>query len=130
MYIKLTYIIVRIINCIKAFLVERNQIIDTVHLVQWKIGINAVCPWRTVNQPAAADPAFEFFPFAVADDFCRFIRVELIQACIDTLFLCVPEIDLPVFPGLSIYTRRIFCGSKCLNALWMSLMIHANGFCK
>ena len=92
----------------EAFLVKRNQIVNTVHLIQWEVGVDTVCPWRTVYEPSATDTAFELIPVKcirpvheefkiiefspsamAADNFCRFIRVQFIQTRIDTLFsLC------------------------------------------
>ena len=101
---------------------ERNQIVDTVHLIQREVGIDAVCPWRTVYEPSATDTAFElvpvecirsvyeelkiieFSPFSMADDFCRFIRVQFIQACIDTALFGTPEIDLPSILGIRCFS--------------------------
>lgn len=51
---------IRIVHYIEAFLVERNQIVDAVYLVQWKIWMNAMRPRSGRNEPSAADPAFEF----------------------------------------------------------------------
>ena len=70
---------------------ERNQIIDSIHLVQWEIGVDSVRPWCAGNEPAATNPALEFVaiegigpvhnelevvefsPLAIADSPCRFV---------------------------------------------------------
>ena len=85
-------ILVRVVYRYKAFLVERYQIVYSVHLVQREVGVDTVRPWRTIYEPSAADTAFklvpvkrirpiheeleiiEFSPLTMtADDFCRFI---------------------------------------------------------
>ena len=52
-------ILAEVVHRHKAFLVERNQIIDTIHLVQWEVGVNTMGIWGAGNEPAAADPALE-----------------------------------------------------------------------
>lgn len=47
--IKLTNVLIRIINRDEAFLMKRNQIVDTVHLIQWEVWIYPVCPWRIIE---------------------------------------------------------------------------------
>ena len=102
----------------EAFLMERNQVVDTVHLVQWKMWVNAMRPWRTVNEPAATDTALElitiegigpihnkleiveFPPFAMADGPRRFVRIQLIKPRIDTLMFRALKVDLPSFFGI------------------------------
>ena len=58
-YIKLVNIIVGVIYRHKAFLMERNQIVDPVYLVQWEIRVNAMGIWSTRNEPPSADTAFK-----------------------------------------------------------------------
>lgn len=51
--IKLTNVLIRIINRDEAFLMKRNQIVDTVHLIQWEVWIYPVCPWRIIDNEIA-----------------------------------------------------------------------------
>ena len=44
--IELADILIRIIHSIKAFSVNRNQIVDTVYFVQREIGVNSMSTWR------------------------------------------------------------------------------------
>ena len=95
---------------------ERDQIIDAVHLVQWKIWVNAVRPWCGRNQPSATNAAFEFItiegigpihdelkvvefsPLSITGGPCRFVGVHFVKSRIDTLLFRALEICLsPVF---------------------------------
>ena len=116
--IKLADILAEVVHSVEALLVERDQIINTIYLVQREVGVYAVCPWRTGNEPTATDFALEFVtvegigpihdelkivefpPFSVADSLRRFVRIQLIKTRIDTLFLCAFKVDLPSFFGI------------------------------
>ena len=109
-HIKFTNILAGVIHRYKAFLMERNQIVDTIYFVQWETGVNAVCPWRTGNEPTATNPSLElvtiegigpvhdelkiieFSPLSIIYSPCRFIRVHFIKPRIDTLLFGTLEI--------------------------------------
>ena len=82
-------------------------------------------PWRAGNEPAAADPALELVtiqgispihnelkvvelsPFSIADGPCRFLRVQFIEARVDTLLFRALEVDLPSGFGIGCF-RLVF----------------------
>ena len=59
-YIKLADIMVGVIDRVKAFSMERNQIVDAIYLIQREVWVYAVRPRRTGNKPAATDTTLEF----------------------------------------------------------------------
>lgn len=117
-----------VVHCHEAFLMERNQIVDAIHLIQREIRVNAVRPRCAGNEPAAADTALEFVtiesvspvhdelkivefpPVSITDCPCRFIRVQLIQARLDFSLFRALEVDLPPSLGVGCFVL-VFGGS-------------------
>ena len=42
--------------------VKRNQIVDTIYLVQWEVWVDSMGIGRVSNEPSTAYPALEFIP--------------------------------------------------------------------
>ena len=117
-HIKFTDILAGVIHRHKAFLVERNQIVDTIYFVQWEIGVNAVCPWRVGNKPSPTNAALELVtiegvspihdkleivelsPLSIAGSPSHFDGIHFIKTRIDALLLRALKICLS--PGLGI----------------------------
>ena len=82
---------------------ERYQIIDTIDLIERKMGIYTVCPGGIGNQPTTTNPALEFItvqrispihdkfkvvefsPLPMAGGSASFFRVHFIKPCMDAL---------------------------------------------
>ena len=58
-----------IIDRFRAFSMERNQIVDSVHLVDWKERVDTMSIRPVANEPTAAYPAF--YPDAVCQGLLR-----------------------------------------------------------
>ena len=87
--------------------------IDSIHLVQWEIGVDSVRPWCAGNEPAATNPALEFVtvervgpihnklkvvkfsPLPISGCSGRFFRVHFIKASVYTLLFRALKEKLP-----------------------------------
>ena len=127
-------IIVGVIYRHKAFLMERNQIVDPVYLVQWEIRVNAMGIWSTRNEPPSADTAFklvavegispvhdklkiiELVPFPVENDLSCFLRIHFVKPSLDFLFLRSFKVYLSAFFSIRcfglIFTWSAFPSAK------------------